>query len=376
MNTTSIALWLSLLLAGCGVVGETPCGPEHERVACVLGGRFELPKYWWHGEQQITPELEPSPIAPVHLPTFWLDRSEVTVERYAAAVEAGAVPAPPDSCGARFVTGIDPDLGVTAVDEVSGWSDGAPDESRLDHPVVCVTREEAQAFCEDAGGRLPRAAELMKAARGEDDGPRRFPWGNAPPEPGADRALALAPQPDGWWLWYDQIAIWRGEAEPTLGTRPALAADAGASPYGVFGLAGNVSEHVYDCAADLAARYDGLATAPLAPEPSAWRADCPLHTDRGDRLLLAGSSWASGPYAEMLSVGVFRRLPLPASEGRIHAGATPVNDVRGLRFVETLWGHGEAPLDFESVPEERERRSWFVGFRCAYDERPRRPRWE
>ena len=85
---------------------------------------------------------------------------------------------------------------------------------------------------------------------------------------------------------------------------------------------------------------------------------------------IGGSGSADRCYAEMLSVGVFRRLPLPASEGRINAGAAPVDDVRGLRFVETLWGPGEAPVDFESVPEERARRSWFVGFRCAYDSPP------
>lgn len=347
-----------------------PCGPEHPAIACVPGGSFELPKYWWYGEQQLPPAIDSSPIAEVQLPTFWIDRAEVTVERYAAAVGAGTLPAPPEQCGVRFVTANDPDLGPTSVEELSGWTAAGPDLARLDHPVVCITREEAQAYCESVGGRLPRAAEMMKAARGDGPGPRRFPWGDAPPEPGADRALMLSPEPDGWWLDYASIAVWRGEAAPALGTLPADAAPAGASPYGVLGLSGNVSEHLFDCAVDIAAVYGGLSSDPLIAPASAWRADCPPNSDRGDAYLLAGTHWASGPFTESLSMSVLRRLPLPASAARINVGLAPANDVSGLRFYETFWGEGEVPLDFADVPSERERRSWFVGFRCAYDAAP------
>lgn len=48
------------------------CGPAHPSVACVGGGWFELAKYWWYGESQLPPAIEPSPLADVHLPTFWI----------------------------------------------------------------------------------------------------------------------------------------------------------------------------------------------------------------------------------------------------------------------------------------------------------------
>lgn len=166
----------------------------------------------------------------------------MTVERYAAAVEAGTVPAPPDSCGVRFIQAVGPYMELASADEVSGWTAGEPYPARLEHPVVCVTREEAQAYCESQGGRLPRAAELMKAARGDGEGPRRFPWGDSPPEPGAHRGLIYAGTPDGWWLAYANIGLWRGEVDVALGTRPADSAADGASPYGVLGLSGNVTE--------------------------------------------------------------------------------------------------------------------------------------
>jgi len=94
---------------------------------------------------------------------------------------------------------------------------------RDDHPINCIDLSAAATYCRWAGKRLPTEIEWEYATRGGDG--RRYPWGNE--SPSVERAC----------FFRDDIHA----GQPTAGTCPILTHPAGASPFGVQDVAGNVS---------------------------------------------------------------------------------------------------------------------------------------
>ena len=134
----------------------------------------------------------------------------------------------------------------------------APLEEQLDHPVVCVTRKDALAYCEwfsqETGVEigLPTEAQWEKAARGCDG--RFWPWGN-----GFDE---------------DKCNI-AGKGTTSVGSYPQ-----GGSPYGVMDCAANVWEWCHDWFA-----ADYYRHAPFRN---------PQGPDSGEYYVVRGGSWYRG----------------------------------------------------------------------------------
>ncbi|MGV8120560.1 MAG: formylglycine-generating enzyme family protein [Candidatus Xenobiia bacterium LiM19] len=102
---------------------------------------------------------------------------------------------------------------------------------RENHPVVCMTWNDAMAYCKWAGGSLPTEAQWEKAARGTDG--RRFPWGD---------------EWDGTKCNWDKVPKVSGmdDIKEGMGTAPVGSFPDGVSPYGLQDTLGNVWEWCAD----------------------------------------------------------------------------------------------------------------------------------
>jgi formylglycine-generating enzyme required for sulfatase activity len=111
----------------------------------------------------------------------------------------------------------------------SYWEDADYLSRHPDLPVVFVTWSDASAYCQWAKGRLPTALEWEKAARGTDGRP--FPAGGSI-DPASINLLGAEGR-EAKQRAARQIPSWAV-------TDPRYARDR--SPYGVLGMAANVSE--------------------------------------------------------------------------------------------------------------------------------------
>lgn len=171
------------------------------------------------------------PAHEVKLQAFCLDATEVTLGAYRACA----------SCSSLATSPVGEELTPNGVTLYSQFCNRP---ERTDHPVNCIEWQSANAYCEAVGKRLPTEAEWEFAARGE--GSSTYPWGEAAPS--GERLNAC----DGECsrLLTAERAKFEGQPYPKMYADddgdPSTAAvgsrKLGATPQGVFDLAGNVWE--------------------------------------------------------------------------------------------------------------------------------------
>ncbi len=197
LAAAALGMALYLILAGKiwrsnqTVVAPPPSSisDENGEMMLIRGGNFKMGRN--DGEQDESPEHE------VDVKDFYLDKYEVTNQQYKKFVDATGHRAP-----AHWVDDSYPPAGALL-------------------PVTHVTWSDAVAYANWAKKRLPTEKEWEYAARG---GKREllYPWGN---------------------VWNEGYANTRRDGSSIA---PVGSFEKDVSPFGVFDLAGNVSEWVQD----------------------------------------------------------------------------------------------------------------------------------
>lgn len=201
---------------------------------------------------------EESPVHEVKVSPFWIDKHEVTNAQFKAFVDATGyvtfaekplspeifpeAPAEQLVAGATVFSPPPQSLNPKATNDPWQWwayragaswrspeGQGSDIKQRMDHPVVCVNIDDANAYARWAGKRLPTEAEWEYAARG---GLKHamFTWGNKR-------------QPEGKWLtncFQGQFPVNNSKEDGFASTSPI--ASFPANGFGIHDMAGNVWE--------------------------------------------------------------------------------------------------------------------------------------
>lgn len=334
--------WPWLVVAAVGLVaavaaaglwsGSDPDGPPGP----APDGMVWVPPGWFTMGSEETMGIDQTPNSvPVHrvwVDGFWMDRHEVTNERFAAFVAAtgyktiaerppepellrnakpeyrntgpfSLVFTPPKECPVEECRNCDQWWKITpGADWRHPAGTGSSIQGKEKHPVVHVAWHDAMAYCEWAGRRLPTEAEWERAARGGLER-KRYYWGDDL-------------HPGGKWMansFQGKFPCEDASEDGHAGLAPVGSYPANA--YGLCDMSGNVWEW---CGDWYHPRFevgpDGIRRNPTGPGYA-------VDTHGGNepmRVLRGGSFLCADSYCARYRAG--GRQPGEASTGQSHTG--------------------------------------------------------
>jgi formylglycine-generating enzyme required for sulfatase activity len=265
----------------------------------IPSGHFEMGAGYRHSDE--------IPVHIVYLDSYWIDETEVTNAMFTSFVNATG-----------YQTDIEKDGYATVMQHPDiiwnkkgvNWMHPLGPESDIrdlgNYPVVYMSWNDSNAYCEWVGARLPTEAEWEKAALWDDINRERrvFPWGNSFSCSNGN---------------YDEEVDGCDSFEQTA---PAGSFVNGASSYGALNMASNIEEWVSDWYIrhyNFPGYYD---------QPPAFN---PQGPSMGERRILRGDSWYSSTVW----------LELSGPEGRSKAirssgNPTETNNLVGFRCAQSV----------------------------------------
>jgi sulfatase modifying factor 1 len=274
MKILSLLMMPMLLLVSCGggddaAVENAVTYERRDGMVKLPGGSYQMGSegdfMTPYGPKQFPEE---APLRQVSVDGFWIDETEVTNDQFAAFVEAAgyvtfaereASPEDfPEEARANLPAGKfrqgaivfaapktfegDPNepgafLQWWRWDPDANWrqpsGEGSSIEGMGDHPVVCISHEDALAYAKWAGKRLPTEAEWEYAARGGLHG-KMYTWGDEM-------------QPGGKWMantFQGEFPAGDSGADGFKGSSPVRSF--APNGFGLYDMAGNIWEICQD----------------------------------------------------------------------------------------------------------------------------------